>query len=267
MADGVRHWNVRYLAHNRKGRPAIVLVPSEYGPNRPTPRLPLVICPHGRGVKPEGAASLWGNLPALGGFAVICPGGRGRRTDLTSWGYPPQIADLAKMPDIANRTLNWLRIDDRKVYALGGSMGGQESLLLLGQFPKLLRGVAAFDSVTNFYRRYFDFAKTPRRKGLQAIAAFEVGGTPRTNPVGYVRRSPSHWTRDIAKSGVPLQMWWSLADQIVIDQARQSAHFFAALKKLKPKGRLDAVTGFWLHSVQMRQQIPDALRFLGLLDE
>jgi hypothetical protein len=29
---------------------------------------------------------------------------------------------------------------------------------------------------------------------------------------------------------------------------------------------VDAVTGNWNHSAQMRQQIPIALRFLGLLD-
>jgi pimeloyl-ACP methyl ester carboxylesterase len=37
--------------------------------------------------------------------------------------------------------------------AVGGSMGGHETLLLLGQYPKLLAGAVAFDSVTNFYRR------------------------------------------------------------------------------------------------------------------
>ena len=98
---------------------------------------------------------------------MICPGGMGRRLPLHSWGYRGQITDLARMHEIARRTLPWLRIDQRRIYALGGSMGGQETLLLLGQHPQLLAGAVAFDSVTNFYRRYNDFAITPGRRGLQ----------------------------------------------------------------------------------------------------
>ena len=45
----------------------------------------------------------------------------------------------------------------------------------------------------------------------------------------------------------------------------QSAHFYEQLKKLKPRGPVKAVTGHWLHSQQMRTQMPEALRFLGLL--
>ena len=130
----VRHWPVRYRAHNGLPRPAVVIVPSEYGPGRPTPRLPLVISPHGRGVQAATNARLWRDLPAHG-FVVICPGGMGRRLPLHSWGWRGQIADLARMPSIANATLPWLRVDPNKVYAVGGSMGGHETLLLLGQHP------------------------------------------------------------------------------------------------------------------------------------
>jgi pimeloyl-ACP methyl ester carboxylesterase len=260
-------WRVRYRAHNRAPRPAIVLAPGEFGPSNPSPRLPLVISPHGRGVLPRANARLWGDLPDRGGFVVICPGGMGRRMPLHSWGYSGQISDLARMAEIVRRTLPWLKIDNRRVYALGGSMGGQETLLLLGQHPRVLAGAVAFDSVTNFYRRYNDFANTPRRRGLQVLARFEVGGTPRSNPVGYVLRSPTHWIKQIAQSGVPLQLWWSVADQIVIDQAHQSAHFHEQLRKLRPRGRVDAVTGLWRHSAAQRHdtQLPDAVKFLGLL--
>jgi pimeloyl-ACP methyl ester carboxylesterase len=50
-------------------------------------------------------------------------------------------------------TLPWLRIDLEKIYVLGSSMGGQETLLLAGRYPKSLSGgtgrlagAAAFDS-------------------------------------------------------------------------------------------------------------------------
>ena len=245
-----------------------MLAPAQFGPNRPSPPLPLVISPHGRGVVPGINAKLWGDLPGRGGFAVVNPGGMGRRMKLHSWGFPGQISDLARMPEIVERTLPWLRVDRRRVFALGSSMGGQETLLLVGQHPKLLAGAIAMDSVTNFYRRYFDFAITPGRRGLQKLAQFEVGGTPRTNPVGYVLRSPTHWIDEIADSGVRLAIWWSIADQIVVDQQNQSGHFFRELRQRRPRARVEAVTGFWRHSAEMRHdtQLPDAVRWLGLLD-
>jgi pimeloyl-ACP methyl ester carboxylesterase len=261
-----KRWSFRYRAHNRAPRPAIVLVPADYGPNRPSPPLPLVISPHGRGVRPGLNADLWGDLPDIGNFAVVCPGGMGRRLPLHSWGYKGQISDLARMPGTTRAGLPWLRIDTDRIYALGGSMGGHETLLLLGQYPKVLAGAVAMDPVTNFYRRYWDFGLAPRTRGLQVLSRFEVGGTPKTNPTAYVLRSPTHWIRDIAKSGVPLQLWWSLADQIILDQVHQTAHFYEQLRKLRPKGKVEAMTGHWSHSAEMRQQIRIALRFLGLLD-
>ena len=257
---------MRYRAHNGAPRPAIVLAPDQFGPGRPSPPLPLIISPHGRGVPPSANARLWGNLPDRGGFAVVCPGGMGRRLPLHSWGYRGQITDLSKMPEIVRRTLPWLRIDRRRVYALGSSMGGHETLLLVGQHPQLLAGAVAMDSVTNFYRRFNDFAATRGRRGLQRLASFEVGGTPRTNPRGYVLRSPTHYLREIASSGVPLQIWWSVTDQIVVDQQHQSAHFYRELRRLRPRAKVEAIIGFWRHSSEMRHdtQLPNDFQILGL---
>jgi poly(3-hydroxybutyrate) depolymerase len=262
----VRQWTVRYRAHNRMPRPAIVVVPAQYGRGRPTPRLALVISPHGRGVRAASNARAWGELPARGRFAVVCPGGMGRRLPLHSWGFRGQVADLARMPAILRGALPWLRIDPERIYAVGGSMGGQETLLLLGQYPQLLAGAVAIDSVTNFYRRYYDFALSARTRPQQALARLEVGGTPRTNAIGYVLRSPTHWLRPIARSGVPLQVAWSVADEVVLDQLHQSAHFFQELRALRPRGRVEAHSGFWSHSqAYAATQLPAACRWLGLL--
>jgi poly(3-hydroxybutyrate) depolymerase len=225
-----------------------------------------VISPHGRGVRAQTNANLWSALPARGGFAVICPGGMGRRLPLHSWGWRGQIADLARMPSIATATLPWLRIDRKRVYSVGGSMGGHETLLLVGQYPQLLAGAVAFDSVTNFYRRYFDFALTPDTRGLQLLARTEVGGTPQANPQGYVLRSPTHWLPQIARSGVPLNIWWSTADEIVVDQRHQSQHFYEELMELRPRGRVEKRTGAWSHTGESygTLQLPGAVEWLGL---
>jgi poly(3-hydroxybutyrate) depolymerase len=262
----VKKWGIRYRAHNKLPRPAIVLLPAKYGPGHPTKPLPLVISPHGRGVRAKGNAHLWSDLPARGDFAVICPGGMGRRLPLHSWGYRGQIDDLARMPSVAEGALPWLRIDRERIYACGGSMGGHETLLFLGQHPKLLAGAVAIDPVTNFYDRYDDFALSARTRGLQVLARLEVGGTPKTNPEGYVLRSPTHWLPQISKSGVPLQVWWSTADAIVQDQDHQTAVFVNELRKLAPHSKLDAITGHWMHSAPMRKtQLPQAMAWLGLL--
>lgn len=268
MSGATRQWGVRYRAHNRLPRPAIVLVPAEYGPKRPTPPLALVIAPHGRGVSATMNARSWGDLPGRGHFVVICPGGMGRRLPLHSWGWRGQIDDLARMPAIVRATLPWVRLDPRRIYAVGGSMGGQETLLLLGRHPRLLAGAVAFDSVTNFYRRYFDFARIRGGRRLQALARLEVGGTPRTNTEGYVLRSPSHWVRQVADSGVSLQLWWSDADEIVVDQDTQSGKFFRDLNRLRPSGRVEKVTGSWSHTAEsfVRLQLPGAVHWLGLAE-
>ncbi len=212
-------------------------------------------------------ARLWGRLPALGDFAVVCPGGMGRRLPLHSWGWRGQIDDLARMPGILREARPWLRIDPRRVYAVGGSMGGHETLLLLGQHPKLLAGAVAFDSVTDFGLRYEQFARTPRGRMLQALARIEVGGTPRTDPRAFVLRSPAHWIREIADSGVPLQLWWSDVDEIVVNQHTQSGRFFKELQALEPRGRVEKVTGSWSHTARSyaRLQLPGAVAWLGLM--
>jgi len=156
----VRVIMVHYRAHDGERRRAYILLPSWYGPKN-NPPIPLVISPHGRGVSARANTKLWRGLPALGPFAVISPDGEGRKLKRFSWGAAGQIEDLARMPVIAHLTLPWLRVDTHRVYALGGSMGGQETLLLLARHPRLLAGAAAFDGVANMALQYRGFLRIP----------------------------------------------------------------------------------------------------------
>jgi poly(3-hydroxybutyrate) depolymerase len=270
VSDGVRQWGIRYRAHNGVPRWAVLVGPARYGPGSPSPPLPLVISPHGRGVRARTNASLWRGLPGQGDFAVVCPGGMGRRLPLHSWGWKGQIDDLARMPSILRAARPWLRVDPQRIYAVGGSMGGQETLLLLGRRPRLLAGAVAFDSVTDFFRRYADFTLLGRKgRTLQELARLEVGGTPASNPQAYHLRSPQYWLTEIARSGVALQMWWSDADEIVTGQQNQSGRFFRELRGLEPRARVERVTGSWSHTAESyrRLQLPGAARWLGLLPD
>jgi dipeptidyl aminopeptidase/acylaminoacyl peptidase len=276
----VRAWTIHYRAHNGTRRAATVLLPAWYGP-RNHPRIPLVISPHGRGVSGRANARIWGRLPAYGSFAVVSPDGQGRRLRRHSWGYSGQIEDLARMPVILQRTLPWLRIDHQQIYAVGGSMGGQETLLLLARYPRLLAGAAVFDAVVDLtvqYRRFrlLDCNHTCRRRwteplgnGLRELARHEIGGAPKKRPIAYRVRSPLTYVRSIAFSCVPLQIWWSNDDRVVTAPKRQSERLFRRIRALNPDAPVSAYVGFWRHTVAMhaRSQLPIALVDLGFVVE
>ena len=263
----VRVWTIQYRAHNGARRAAYVVLPRWYGPKH-DPAIPLVISPHGRGVPARKNVNIWGGLPAFGPFAVVNPEGQGRRLALYSWGYPGQIADLARMPRVVASALPWLRIDPRRIYAAGGSMGGQETLLLAARYPHLLAGAAAFDSATNLAARYLAFPKLRYGLYLQYLARIEVGGIPTTQPRAYALRSPLDDVRSLAFSGVPLQIWWSTRDRIVVNQRAESGLLYRELKRLNRGAPVRQFVGQWRHTAEMRPltRLPLALLRLGLID-
>jgi pimeloyl-ACP methyl ester carboxylesterase len=262
----VRVWTVRYRADSGAARPAYIALPADLGP-RNNPPLPLVISPHGRGLTGLANLRFWSDLPARGRFALICPEGQGRVLPLHSWGWEGQIRDLANMQYVAKATLPWLRVKLGAVYAFGGSMGGQETLLLVARHARLLAGAASFDAPTDLARRYRDFPRIPGGRHLQELARREVGGTPGTYPGAYARRSPIAHARAIAFSRVPLQLYWSLADEVVLDQIHHSARLHRRIEELNPDAPVTAVTGSWTHSGGFPRLLPGALRRFGLLPE
>ena len=262
----VRTVTVSYRAWDGAARVALLVLPRWYGP-RLHPPIPLVISPHGRGITPQDNRHFWGGLPAFGPFAVVNPEGQGRRLTLYSWGWRGQIDDLARMPRILEAALPWFRVDPNRVYAVGSSMGGQETLLLTALHPQLLAGASALDSATDMAARYRDF---PRLRGglvLQALARTEIGGTPSTAPAAYAARSPIHYARQLATSGVPLHIWWSLRDRIVVDQQQESGRLYHAILTANPEAPVTSYVGAWAHSAEMHAtaRLPLALVRLKLI--
>lgn len=262
----VRVIPISYRAHDGLVRRAYVIVPADYGVDGGQP-IPLVISPHGRGVGARANIRRWGRLPALGDFAVVNPEGQGRALALFSWGDPGEIRDLARMPDIVKQALPWLHVDRHRVYAYGGSMGGQETLLLVARFPHLIAGAAAFDAPTNMAARYRAFEGQPMGRGLQKLARAEIGGTPLTDPRAYALRSPLDWARKIAFSSVPLQIWWSTRDRIVTDERDESGLLYRMVRRLNPGAPVSEFVGRWAHTTEMKSggYLPYSLSLFGLL--
>ena len=254
--------------HSSKGseRTAYLVLPAWYGRVRHPP-IPLVISPHGRGVSGAYNLRFWGDLPARGSFALISPDGQGRRLPFYSWGYPGQIDDLARMPASARKAFPWLTIDPARIYAIGDSMGGQEVLLLAARRSVRLAGAAAFDPVTDMALRYRRWSVTPGEHALPAKARIEFGGTPTELPQAYKARSPRTYVRAIAKSGTPLQLWWSHRDAVVTDQAAETARFYQRLIAIAPAAPVQQIVGYWQHAHEMHPetQLPAALACFGLI--
>jgi pimeloyl-ACP methyl ester carboxylesterase len=279
LPPSVRVEHLTYRAAGGRISHATVLLPGSYDPRR-GPALPLVISPHGRGVDGDGNARLWGDLPGVGGFAVVNPDGSGRHlSGRFAWGAPGDIADLARMPQLVERSLG-VRIDRRRVYAVGGSMGAQETLLLVARYPRLLAGAVAVDAATDFGRQYRNFAQLHCRSAscrrnwggdlgqtLQRLARREVGGTPETARAAFARRSPLTYAARIAASGVPIQVWWSRTDRVIRQSWLQSGRLVAQLRRLHPRARLTVVCGRWRHTHVLRydRELPQMLAGLGLL--
>jgi pimeloyl-ACP methyl ester carboxylesterase len=238
-----------------------------------------VISPHGRAVDGMINTRRWGNLPSAGNFAVVNPDGYGRLLPLHSWGYKGQIADLARMPSIVEAKLPYVHIDRRRLYAVGGSMGAQETLLLAGRYPHLLAGAVAVDGPADFALQYRNFprlkcdraclARGWGRIGIakQRLARKEVGGTPITAARAFAERSPITYARAIADSCVPVEIWWTRTDAIVLDPERQSGRMYRTLKRLNPQAPVDEYVGTWDHTDAMRHEtdLPKMLAGLGLL--
>jgi poly(3-hydroxybutyrate) depolymerase len=263
----VRTVAVGYRAWNGQRRQALLVLPAWYGP-KTHPAIPLVISPHGRGGTARANARLWGGLPAFGPFAVVNPEGQGRRLTAYSWGWRGQIQDLARMPGILERALPWFHVDHTRVYAIGSSMGGQETLLLAALYPKLLVAAAPLDSATDMAARYRAFATTPGEARLQQLARIEIGGTPVTAPNAYAARSPITYARRLATGGVPIDIWWSRNDKIIRNQDQESGRLYRMIKRINPKAPVEQFVGTWAHSHEMHPlaRLPLALVDLKIVE-
>ena len=99
--------------------------------------------------------------------------------------------------------------------------------------------------------RYRAFPLIAGGAWLQELARIEVGGTPETVRAAYAARSPISYARAIALSGVPLHVWWSRRDRIVLDQNQESGRLYRAIERANPLAPVTQFVGLWAHSKEM----------------
>jgi pimeloyl-ACP methyl ester carboxylesterase len=311
---------VNYLAWDRAtARQAVVVLPRAWGPNHHPRPLPLVISPHGRNNHAlNNARGYWQNLPAAGPFALVCPDGLARahsaQTDpvdlppnpsLFTYGNVGHVHDLARMPKIVEATLPWLQLQRDRVYVLGSSMGGQETLLLAARYPNALAGghgklagAAAFDATCDLAVQCGYL--TNHNPGVAANMIEEVGRRPastrgwnlaaryfnrkrrRQETIGSLlaqlpkgqaawnQRSALSFTRTLASLPFPLRLYWSTQDDVVGNQERdQTGKLFGAIERLAPNAHVTPIRGQWAHSHEFfpGKQLGAALAAFGLISQ
>ncbi len=301
-----RPYTIHYLAWDEQtAREAVVVLPSGWGPDHHPHALPLVISPHGRNNFGFGnALHYWRDLPADGPFALVCPDGLSRAHDRTSdlldqppadpslftYGYERWVDDLARMPKIVQATLPWLDVDLERIYVLGSSMGGQETLLLAARYPKALSGgtgrlagAAAFDATCDLAVQCAYLSSRPGAKphdvaarmieevnarpgslrGFRQTATYYNAKLGRRVPLGQLlgalprdqglwdERSPLHYADELARLPFPLRLYWSSRDVIVGNQARnQTGKLYRRIKAANPTADVVETTGAWAHSAE-----------------
>ena len=316
-----RPWSRYYLGWDQKTpRESIIVLPTEWDQNNPPsqPR-PLVIAPHGRNNGGyANACAFWKEAPADGQFALVSPDGLARAHDpasdpyaplptnlgLFTYGYRRQIDDLARMPTILQEALPWLPIDLEKIYVLGSSMGGLETLLLAARYSDgvlsggtgQLQGAAAYDSPCDLEtqcsylthtapdtaaRMIEEIGSEPlNRQGWNDGARFydpkQKGAHPtirdllKTLPndqTPWDERSPLTYTT-LSSLQFPLKIYWSNNDIVVGNQATAQSGKLAA--QLQGVANVESFSGDWAHSAEFEygsagERLSEALQSFGLI--
>ena len=242
---------VPYFAWNGKPRTAVVVLPRDYLPGAADEALPCIVEARGRNYSPASHARCWQDYPSTRGFIVICADSSGRRDPANSWGVAGQIDDLAELPAVIETSIPWVKIDRQRLYVVGPSMGGTETLMALALHPDVFAAAISVDGVADLAARYREFGLVDRLDDRRLMRA-EVGGTPRQVPFKYTVRSPKTYARTLAFCGVPLAIWWSADDTLVIHQATtQTGKLYERIKALAPGSPVTQRIGTGHHSAML----------------
>jgi len=252
---------VPYHSWNHKARYATVVLPADYAPGN-NEALPCIVQPHGREASPLGPAGRWGDLPTADRFMVICPDSSGRRDPENSWGVAGQLQDIADIAGVVESSIPWVHIDHQRLYIVGISMGGQETLCTVARYPDVFAAALCVDGNANMAARYKEFPKVGMASS-QRLLRREVGGTPKQVPWLYARRSSTPFVGTLATCGVPIAIWWSQEDQIGYNQATtQTGYLYSQIMLRNPAAPVVQVVGTGPHGSMLAGHPAAGIDFL-----
>jgi hypothetical protein len=76
------------------------------------------------------------------------------------------------------------------------------------------------------------------------------------------------YVRQLARNGVPLDIWWSRKDKVVVDQNQESGRLYRAIMRVNQKAPVEQFVGTWAHSHEMHPlaRLPLALVDLNIVE-
>lgn len=173
---------------------------------------------------------------------IAMPHGHHRREETCSLASTEQISDMVQL--IEDLESFGYRVDKKRVYACGLSMGAQEALVCAGKYPDRITAVCAFNPIVDLAKWQEDLAKLdlPEVKEFDTVKriANEVGGFPPEYAQAYQERSATSYLDGLAR--VPTLIFWSDLDLIVPNQITH--HGYYLYSKLKENNVLSPVAEY-----------------------
>ena len=145
------------------------------------------------------------------GWAFLGPNFRGANDHPAACGGDLAVQDIVDAIAYAKRTV---KIDDRRVYIIGGSGGGHMTLLMVGRHPELFAAGAAFCPISDLARWHSESLLDHPGRGKNYARMMEgaCGGTPAERPDEYRHRSPLTHLAKTREAGVPVYIATGIHD-------------------------------------------------------
>ena len=145
------------------------------------------------------------------GWAFVGPNFRGANKTPEACGSDHAVQDIV---DAVNYARAKTKIDDSRIYIIGGSGGGHMTLLMLGRHPEIFAAGAAFCPISDLARWHADSLKKHpgRSKNYARMMEKSCGGTPSKRGWEYMLRSPLSWLGRAKDAGVPVYISTGIHD-------------------------------------------------------
>jgi len=195
------------------------------------------------------------------GWAMVGPDFRGANDHPEACGSDAAVQDIVDAVEYAKSKT---KIDDRRIYIVGGSGGGHMTLLMAGRHPEIWAGCVAFCPISDLSRWHADsMLKHPGRSQRYAkMMESACGGLPSERPNEYSHRSPLSHLAAAKAAGVPVYIATGIHDgwkgSVPVGHAIRA---FNALAEEKDRVSEDDIA-----SIENDQKVPEGLAYRGTPD-